>query len=270
MQKTLIILAAGMGSRFGWIKQIARIGDKGETLLDFTLQDAIHAGFTDVIYIIRKEIEEDFKNIIWNTYKDILNTEYVYQEIEEPRTKPRGTGHALSCVLPVLHSPCLLINADDYYGADSMQQASRRLENCKVDTFGMIGYILEKTLSENGSVNRGICTIEDNHLQSITETFWITRTPDGLQDRDGKNIDPQSIASMNFWMFHDHTLLHLKSEFEKWQLTAKEWEEYYVGLYCNRLIKKFSLECEVLIAQDNRYGITYKEDVEIVRKNLLG
>lgn len=151
-----------------------------------------------------------------------------------------------------------------------MQQASRRLENCKVDTFGMIGYILEKTLSENGSVNRGICTIEDNHLQSITETFWITRTPDGLQDRDGKNIDPQSIASMNFWMFHDHTLLHLKSEFEKWQLTAKEWEEYYVGLYCNRLIKKFSLECEVLIAQDNRYGITYKEDVKIVRKNLLG
>lgn len=95
----------------------------------------------------------------------------MYQEVEESRGKPRGTGHALSCALPVLTSPCLVINADDYYGADSMQQASRRLENCKVDTFGMIGHILEKTLSENGSVNRGICTIEDNHLQSITETF---------------------------------------------------------------------------------------------------
>ncbi len=270
MEKTLVVLAAGMGSRFGGIKQIAKIGDNGEMLLDFTLQDAINSGFTAVIYVIRKEIEEDFQSLIGSKYQKKLKTQYIYQEIDPTRAKPRGTGQALSLAVPLLAGPCLVINADDYYGANSMQQASKWLETCKSDTFGMVAYTLEKTLSENGTVNRGISTIEDTYLQTIDETFWISRTVDGLQDRDGKEVLPESLVSMNFWMFHNRTLAHIQSEFEKWKLSAKEWEEYYIGLYCNRLIKKFSLECEVLVAQDNRYGITYKEDVEIVRKSLMG
>ena len=145
MEKTLVVLAAGMGSRFGGIKQIAKIGDNGEMLLDFTLQDAINSGFTAVIYVIRKEIEEDFQSLIGSKYQKKLKTQYIYQEIDPTRAKPRGTGQALSLAVPLLAGPCLVINADDYYGANSMQQASKWLETCKSDTFGMVAYTLEKT-----------------------------------------------------------------------------------------------------------------------------
>ena len=269
MKKYLVVLAAGIGSRFWGVKQIAKVGLSWETLLDYTLQDAIKAWFTDVVYVIRKDIEVDFCALIGDRYANQIITQYAYQEIQEPRSKPYGTWHGLLCAKDLLDAPFLLINADDYYGLDSMMQASKWLDSCMSNEFAMVGFVLQNTLSENGGVNRGICGIEDGKLASIVETFWIQLQNWVLKDKAHNQINPEDIASMNFWMFHPDTLQALWEHFSERATQAEPTQEYFIWLYCNYLIDSGRASCDVLVAKDNWYGITFKEDLPIVRAALL-
>lgn len=271
MIKTLVVLAAGIGSRFGGIKQLAKIWPNGETLLDYTIQDAIKVWFINIVYVIRKEIEDDFRALIGAKYESELKTSYVFQEIDPLRVKPWGTGQALFCAKDVIDSPFLLINADDYYGFDSMIQASMWLDNCSSMQFAMLGFVLKNTLSEFGSVNRGVCVLDHGKLSHINEVLGVQRQSGWiLVDNRGDMVNPESIVSMNFRMFHPSLLQYLEQHFADRKYTANSWTEYYIWHYCNFLIESGRAECDVLVAKDIWYGITYKEDIGFVQKGVLG
>ncbi len=267
MKKTLIILAAWMWSRFGGIKQVAQIGERGERLLDFTIQDAIASWFTDLIHIIRKEIESDYHETISNKFDTQVKQYFVYQEIDADREKPRGVADALSCSLRILDSVCAVVNADDYYGRHSMQIMSDYLDHITADACCMVWFILWKTLSENGAVNRWVCEIDNSgYLTAIQERKWILYKDSVLQDDHGAHVDIHSIVSMNFRGFHPDYLRDL-SDFVwnfKTQNTLIHNAELPLPPYIDYKIHH-GLFCKVLSTPDQWIGITYKEDIEIAK-----
>lgn len=281
-EPTLVILAAGMGSRFGGLKQITAVDDHGHAIIDFSLYDAYRAGFRKVAFIIKHEIEEDFKNFIGKRMEKYFEVKYVYQQLEmlpegyavpEGRVKPWGTGHAVLCCKGVVDGPFAVINSDDYYGRSAYQKlydflAGDRPEN----EHAMVAYLLKNTVTENGSVARGVCQVEDGYLTGVVERTKIFKDGEnGKYTEDGETFYPLSgnvPVSMNCWAFGKTMLQQLADDFPAWldENLPKNPEkcEYFLPFVANDMIKAGKGKVKVLSCDEAWYGVTYKEDMDSV------
>lgn len=284
MKKTaLVIMAAGIGSRFGGgIKQLEPIGPSGEIIMDYSIHDALEAGFDKIVFIIRKDLEQDFKEIIGNRIEKIAPVEYAFQEINdlpegftvpEGRTKPWGTGQAILSAKDVIHEPFLVINADDYYGkegfkrlhaymVDEMDENGDKMKMC------MAGFILANTLSENGGVTRGICEVDRNgYLKKVTETYDIYRDSDRMHAATKEGVptfvSANQHVSMNMFGFPVSFLEELEKEFPKFLANVKEGDlkaEYLLPTIVDQCIRGEKAKVRLLETPDKWFGVTYKED----------
>lgn len=288
MQPTLMILAAGMASRYGSMKQTEGFGPSGETIMEYSIYDAIRAGFGKVVFIIRKEFAESFKEKFGSKLEGRVEVEYVFQELNSfvniasypNREKPWGTGHALLCAKDDIAEPLAVINADDFYGAEAFQAAFHFLNNeCNSNNFGIIGYQLDKTLSEHGTVSRGVCEVNDGgYLVAINERTKIYK--DGelvIFDDNGSlgEVNPNASVSMNFWCFHPSVFLMGMKSFMSFleQQGATEKAEFFIPLLAQDFIKISSNQIKVIPTEAQWFGVTYKEDAADVKSkidNLVG
>ncbi len=282
MKPTLLILAAGMGSRYGGLKQIDPVGTSGEAIIEYSIYDAIEAGFGKVVFVIRKSIEEAFKEKFANKFQDKIQVEYVFQELDAPvagitefphREKPWGTGHAVLVAKDVVNEPFAVINADDYYGKAAYQQMADFLTGkCAADHYSMVAYTLRNTLSDAGTVNRGICaTDKEGYLQDVVERTKIQREGDGIvyfQDENGdkQSVPDTALVSMNFWGFHPSYFDALETGFRAF--VKDNWEkpraELYIPTVVNAQLKANEIKLSVLPNDEQWYGVTYQEDKPIV------
>lgn len=287
MKKTaLVIMAAGLGSRFGeGLKQLAAVGPSGEIIMDYSIHDALEAGFNKIVFIIRKDIEAEFKEVIGNRIEKIAEVAYVYQELDklpegftkpEERTKPFGTGHAVLCCKGVVEEPFVVINADDYYGKEAFVKVHDFLvedhsESEKLQ-FCMAGFILGNTLSDNGAVTRGLCQVDENgHLKKVVETGGLVRTADGagIEKEDGtvEPTDAGVYASMNMWGFSPEMLNILEDNFVEFLQSIPEGDvkkEYLLPSIVDKQIQEGKADVSVLETKDKWFGVTYKEDKPLV------
>ena len=296
MKKTaLVIMAAGIGSRFGkGIKQLAPVGPKGEIIMDYSIHDALEAGFNKVVFIIRKDIFEEFEEIIGNRIKDQIDVEYVFQELDdlpegfevpEGRTKPWGTGQAVLCCKDVVKEPFVIINADDYYGKEAFVKLHDFLVSGedlgREFTMGMAGFILKNTLSDNGTVTRGVSVVDENGLLSqVHETTGIMMGEDGKIKCDPPNVQeveawakPESNVSMNMWAAYPEFLEFLAEDFKTFLSEVEEGDlkkEYLLPNIVDKLLKEGRVNVKVLETQDRWFGVTYQEDKEAVQKAFAG
>ena len=289
MKKTaLVIMAAGIGSRFGkGIKQLEPVGPNGEIIMDYSIHDALEAGFNKVVFIIRKDLEKDFKEVIGNRISKITEVEYAFQELDdlpagfakpEGRTKPWGTGHAILCAAEAIDgAPFAVINSDDYYGRTAFEEIYRQLtteQDGATYQYAMVAYDLYKTLTDNGHVARGICTADDqNHLVGIHERTRIENHGGQAEytEDDGATwtgLPQGTIVSMNLWGFTPSILIELKRRFlpflEDVYKTNPLKGEYFLPFVVDELLQEKKAEVTVLRSYDNWYGVTYKEDKENV------
>ncbi|MGZ3839077.1 MAG: sugar phosphate nucleotidyltransferase [Flavisolibacter sp.] len=287
MKPTLVIMAAGMASRYGSMKQIQAFGPSGETIMDYSIFDAIKAGFQKVVFIIREEFADDFKAIFEPKLKGRIETAYVYQEMDkymgdqvvpEDRKKPWGTSHAILCAKEAVNEPFAVINADDFYGNDSFRKALAFLQNeCKEDVYALIGYELAKTLSEHGSVSRGVCDVDsEDNLVAINERLKIYRENGQIvsEEPDGSKIPLPEDAktSMNFWCFHPSIFSFLEAGFKTFlhENINNLKSEYLIPFSADQFIKKGLGVIKVIPTSSKWFGVTYKEDAPIVQKSLNG
>ena len=285
MKPTLVIMAAGMASRYGSMKQIQQFGPSGETIMDYSIFDAIKAGFGKIVFIIRKDFAEDFKAIFDPKLKGRIAVEYVYQDMTAyldgvtpppDRVKPWGTSHAVLCAQPAVKEPFAVINADDFYGTDAFRKAYDFLvKDCKPDVYALIGYELANTLSENGSVSRGVCEVDsNNNLQEINERLKIYRFNGKIVYEEGDEskheVGTTSKASMNFWCFHPSIFPFLQEEFKKFlQANIKNIKsEFLIPYTADRLIKSGKVVIKVIPTDSKWFGVTYKEDAPVVKASL--
>ena len=269
---TLVVMAAGMGSRFGGCKQISPVGPNGEILLDFSVYDAIATGFTKVVFIIREENEADFRAVIGDRLSKKIEVEYVYQDtsiLPEGRKKPFGTGHAVLCCMGKVNEPFAVINADDYYGKSAFQQIYNHLKDAKGTDFAMVAFDLKNTLTDNGTVSRGICELDGDMLKSVTE---ITKIKDMKYTDDGENwteLPENTLASMNFWGFTTELFPALKADFDNFLSTADlQKDEFYLPFAADKMLKEGTATVKVLQSHDKWYGMTYREDSDSVKAAL--
>ena len=287
MNTTLIIMAAGIGSRFGeGIKQLAQMGPNGEIILDYSIHDAKEAGFNKVVFIIRKDIFKEFEEIIGNRIKEQIDVEYVFQELDdlpegfevpEGRTKPWGTGQAVLCCKDVVKEPFVIINADDYYGKEAFVKLHDFLVSGedlgREFTMGMGGFILKNTLSDNGTVTRGVSVVDENGLLSqVHETTGIVMGEDGQIKCDSEEvqewISPEDKVSMNMWAGYPEFLDFLAEDFKDFLENVEEGDlksEYLLPNIVDKLLKEERANVKVLETQDRWFGVTYKEDKETVQ-----
>ncbi len=271
---TLVVMAAGMGSRFGGLKQIEPIGPKGEALLDFSVYDAKKAGFNKVVFVIKHEIEKDFKETVGKRIEKQISVEYAFQETDmlpqgftcpEGRTKPWGTAHAVYCCRNIVKTPFAVINSDDYYGAHAFNEIYNHLKENKGD-YCMVGFRLANTLTENGTVSRGVCESENGNLKSITER---TKIIDCKYTEDDKNWVPlaeDTIVSMNMWGFTPDIFDYISEGFTEFltdNINAPK-AEYYLPSVVSALIAEDKKAVAVLSSEDKWYGVTYKADKDFV------
>lgn len=288
MNTTLIIMAAGIGSRFGeGIKQLAQMGPNGEIIMDYSIHDAKEAGFNKVVFIIRKDIFKEFEEIIGNRIKEQIDVEYVFQELDdlpegfevpEGRTKPWGTGQAILCCKDVVKEPFVIINADDYYGKEAFVKLHDFLVSGedlgREFTMGMGGFILKNTLSDNGTVTRGVSVVDENGLLSqVHETTGIEMGKDGQIKCDSEEvqewISPEDKVSMNMWAGYPEFLDFLAEDFKDFLTNVEEGDlksEYLLPNIVDKLLKEERANVKVLETQDRWFGVTYKEDKEIVQE----
>ena len=280
-------MAAGIGSRFGkGIKQLAKVGPSGEIIMDYSIHDALEAGFNKIVFIIRKDIEEEFREVIGNRIEKTAEVEYVFQDLHDlpegftcpqKRTKPWGTGQAILAAKDVLSEPFIVINADDYYGKEAYVKIHDYLVEEHQDTgkldICMAGFILENTLSDNGSVTRGICSLDDNkNLVGIAETYNIKKTAKGPavenEDKSLRMLDPKNLVSMNMWGFTRSILDEIKAGFpaflEKGLKENPMKCEYFLPAVVSKLLGEDRATVRVLESEDKWYGVTYKEDKPVV------
>ena len=285
MKPTLVIMAAGMASRYGSMKQIQQFGPGGETIMDYSIYDAIRAGFDKVVFIIRKDFADDFKAIFEPKLAGKIKTEYVYQQLDaytgefaipEERKKPWGTSHAILCAQTAVHEPFAVINADDFYGADGFVQAAKFLTTeCNEKTYALVGYQLANTLSENGSVSRGVCdTDAQGNLTGINERLKIYRKDGQMVYEEGEDqttpLPEQALASMNFWCFHPSLFSYLQEEFKTF-LGEKGQDpkaEFLIPLTADLLMKRGLITLKVLPTSAKWFGVTYKEDAPVVTESI--
>ncbi len=283
---TLVIMAAGIGSRFGGgIKQLEPVGPNGEIIMDYSIYDAMEAGFDKVIFVIRKNLEKEFKEVIGNRISKIIDVAYAYQEVDDipaqysqmfkDRTKPWGTGQAILCCKDVIDSPFLVINADDYYGKEAYKESYRYLTEQDFSNkkeICMVSFILKNTLSDNGAVTRGICKVDaDGKLLDIVETKNIEKEVSTavVKKEDGTKelLDMDSVVSMNMWGLHPEFILMLQNGFEEFLAGLKPEDqkaEYLLPTIIGDLLKKNKISVKVLKSVDKWFGVTYKEDKESV------
>lgn len=288
MKKTaLVIMAAGIGSRFGkGIKQLAPLGPNGEIIMEYSIYDALEAGFNKIVFIIRKDIEEEFREIIGNKIEKITEVAYAFQSLEElpegfekpkERTKPWGTGQAVLAAKKVLSEPFAVINADDYYGKEAYVKVHDYLVQEQPEEellhICMAGFRLGNTLSDNGSVTRGVCRIENGALTGVTETHDIFKTEKGAEARfaDGtvEELDVNCLVSMNMWGLTPAFMDMLEKGFIGFLNNLGEdslKKEYLLPVMVDHLIKEGTAKVEVLETKDTWFGVTYQEDKEIVKQ----
>ena len=273
---TLVILAAGMGSRYGGLKQIDPVDDKGHKIIDFSIYDAVRAGFGKVVFIIKREHEQDFRECIGNAVSKHIPVEYVFQELDDlpegftkpaDRTKPWGTGQAVLAAKKVIKTPFIVINADDYYGREGFKAVHEYLVNGGKSC--MAGFVLKNTLSDNGGVTRGICKMdEENNLTEVVETKDIVKTANGAE-ADGLDVDVNSLVSMNMWgltpEFLDVLEQGFKEFFEKEVPGNPLKAEYLIPIFIGELLEQGKMSVKVLKTNDTWYGMTYHEDVAAVK-----
>jgi choline kinase len=281
MQPTLLILAAGMGSRYGGLKQVDPVGPSGETIMDYSVFDAIRAGFGKIVFVIRKDIEKEFREIILPKYEGKIPIEFAFQEIDSlpegftfpaDRAKPWGTGHAVLVAKDVVKEAFAVINADDFYGPEAFETISEFLQqNTADDHFAMVGYALKNTLSDYGDVSRGICKTNDNGLlESVTERSKILSIGGwpAYMDEDGKAtyIPPAVIVSMNFWGFMPSGFAMMDKLFRQFlsERSQDPKSEFYLSSAIDELIKRGQVKVSVLQSPAQWFGVTYKEDKPLV------
>ena len=281
MKKTaLVIMAAGIGSRFGkGIKQLAPVGPNGEIIMDYSIHDALEAGFNKVVFIIRKDLEEEFRHVIGERIEKITEVEYAFQALEDlptgfekpaDRTKPWGTGQAVLAAKAVLDEPFMVINADDYYGKEAYVKVHEYLVQEQPDDgvlhICMAGFRLGNTLSDNGSVTRGVCHIENGALVGVTETHNIFKTAEGAEAREDdkvEKLDVKSLVSMNMWGLTPAFMDTLEEGFVDFLQNVEEGDikkEYLLPEMIDRLIKDGKAKVDVLETKDTWFGVTYQED----------
>ncbi len=270
----LVVMAAGMGSRFGGLKQAEPITPNGRGILDFTCFDARNAGFEEVVFIIRKDIEKDFKEIIGNRIEKKMKVSYVFQDtscLPEGRTKPFGTAHAILCCKEVVKGPFAIVNADDYYGSNAFNEIFKFLSNSKEGEYAIVAYEVGNTLSKNGTVSRGVCTIENGLLKDVVEVLKID--PEGKCEMNGKEITlaKNTPVSMNLFGFTNNLFGVLEKEYEIFKREANLLkDEFLIPSIVGKIIKQNIATVKVLTCSDRWYGITYREDLEEVKEVLNG
>jgi UTP-glucose-1-phosphate uridylyltransferase len=279
MKPTLLILAAGMGSRYGGLKQIDGIGPNNEPIIEYSIYDAIKAGFGKIVFVIRKEFDAAFREI-FDAFNDRIKIEYVYQpvnfEVEGislvERTKPWGTSHAVLVAKDVIKEPFAVINADDYYGSSSFKiMADFLARECSPSNMSMLGYILENTLSENGTVNRGVCEVDSkNNLVEVNEREKLARQGKKVEynigsDEPSGEVDPKSYVSMNYWGFHPSIFKDIEEGLHNFMIenSNSPTAEYYIPNIVSDKIKAGEIAFAVIPTNDNWFGVTYKEDKEM-------
>lgn len=278
----LVVMAAGMGSRFGGLKQITPVDQKGHIIIDFSLYDAWKAGFRKVVFIIKKEFEQVFREQIGNRMEQWFQVEYVFQELNmlpegisvpEGREKPWGTGHAIACCKGKVDAPFAVINADDFYGPGAFTAVYEHLKNLDSEKeYAMVGYRLRNTVTEHGYVSRGICEIKDGYLSGITERTKIYKNGDDARfTEDGENffdLPGNTIVSMNLWGFSAHMIDELWERFpaflkENLPINPKKCE-FFLPSVVNQQIQEQTAVVKVLPCEETWFGVTYKEDLENV------
>ena len=292
MRPTLIVLAAGMGSRYGGLKQVDPVGPSGETILDYSVYDAIRAGFGKVVFIIRRDFEQEFKDKVGAKYSGRIAVDYCYQDltdlpapyqVPEGRTKPWGTSHALRAARTCnVQEPFAVINADDFYGRDAFAKVGKFLSELEVPapagkplSFAMVAYRLDKTLSEFGSVARGICTINaEGNLDDVTEMTKIVRAGDIAENRENEaapvKLPLDSRVSMNLWGFSPELFGILEERFVKWLAVngSEPKKEWYIPSVVSELINEGAATCRALTTDSEWFGVTYKEDKPFVQQEI--
>ncbi len=289
MKTTLVIMAAGIGSRFrGGIKQLAPVGPNREVIMEYSIFDAIEAGFNKVVFVIKKDIEREFREAIGNRIEKQAEVAYVYQELSDipdrfqgkfqSRTKPWGTGQAILCCRDVVKEPFLVINADDYYGKEAYREAFHYLNQEQVPVasteqmdIGMVGFVLGNTLSDNGTVTRGVCRVGENHmLEAIRETYGIEKRGEQVYaERNGEEItlNLDAVVSMNMWALRPEFFEILEKGFSEFleRISPEEPKaEYLLPAIIGDLLLNGRAQVKVLRSKDKWFGVTYKEDKETV------
>lgn len=286
---TLVIMAAGMGSRYGGLKQIDPVGPNGEIIMEYSIYDAVKAGFSKVVFIIKKEIEDTFREVIGKKIEGFVDVEYVYQRIDnvpqgfsipEGRSKPWGTGHAVLSAKGAVNTPFAVINADDFYGAATYKLLNNFLSSNE-DTkdkykYCMVGFVIENTLTENGHVARGVCNVDKaGHLIDIHERTKIVKFGDETKYTEDEHnwtmIPKGSIVSMNTWGFNQSIFNELEDGFPTFLEKSKNnilKAEYFLPTVVDDLIKAGKADVKVLSTTDKWYGVTYQEDKPVVKKSI--
>ena len=271
---TLLVMAAGMGSRFGSLKQITPLGPHQKALLHYTVYDAVHAGFDKIVFVIRESFAQEFKDFVGKYAENLVETVYCYQSMDKlpggmppiEREKPWGTAHAIWSAKDAIHEPFAVLNADDFYGSDAFVKAHDFLaEKASDQEFGLVGYRLAATLSENGTVSRGICESDaSGHLTSVTECTKIGIAANGvIKDEDsGKILAPDDLVSMNFWAFTPKVFEEIESQFIEFYPANKDnlKSEFYIPKVVDKMIKDKKANVNVLKTDAQWFGVTYKED----------
>ena len=286
MPQTLVVLAAGMGSRYGGLKQIDPMGPSGETILDYSVFDALRAGFSKVVFIIRPDFEADFRNNVSSKFEHLVDVEYAFQTLDKlpsgwsvpaGREKPWGTTHAILCAADVVKENFAVINADDFYGQESYAVLNEELSGVDslANTFSMVGFTLRNTLSDHGSVARGVCTTSENGLLThIDEMTNLSREGSGAlytrEDGSVVNLTGDEPVSMNMWGFTPRLFDHLDRVFQEFLRTSgtELKSECFIPLTVGQLITEKHVTCKVLRSNSTWFGVTYKEDKEIVQGSI--
>jgi choline kinase len=286
IKPTLLILAAGMGSRYGGLKQIDAIGPSGETIIDYSVFDAIRAGFGKVVFVIRKNIEKEFREVFDNRFAGKIEVDYAFQELDilpdgfilpKDRQKPWGTCHAVLMAKNIINEPFAVINADDFYGADSYKKIADFLMNTSNDekTYGMVGFQLNKTMSEHGYVSRGVCELDENsYLRSVVEREkigFVNGKVTFIKDNKHYELTGNETVSMNFWGFKPDFFERAENEFISFlneHLNTPK-SEFYIPLVVNNLIYLNTYKLKVLKTSSSWFGVTYMEDKPLVISSIL-
>ncbi len=286
MKPTLLILAAGMGSRYGGLKQIEPVGKNGETIIDYSIYDAINSGLNKIVFVVRKDIEKEFRDIIGKKYEDKISVDYTFQELSDipndfnvpkGRTKPWGTGHAILCARALIDSNFAVINGDDFYGKESFQALADYLNNVdkKSNDYAIVAYKLQNTLSEHGHVSRGVCsTNSENYLKNIVEYTRIIKSGERISSIDEYDAEVElsgnEYVSMNMFGFTPEIFTHLDREFNEFLIekAGDAKSEFFIPTVVNNLIKSGIARVKALQTNSAWLGVTYQEDKEHVIKSI--
>ena len=274
MDITLVIMAAGMGSRFGGLQQAEPVTPDGKGILDFTVYDAQKAGFNKVVFIVREDMKEDFKELIGNRISKRIPVEYVIQDttiLPEGRKKPFGTGHAVLCARSAVKGPFAIVNADDYYGSNAFTELYEHLLNAKENEYAMVAYELRNTVSENGTVSRGVCKVDNGYLKTVEEVLKIDNQGNCNYEGKDTTLPLDTPVSMNLWGFTQSFFDVLDKGMKEFLATADlSKDEYLVPRVVGDLVEQGKASVKVYLTKDKWSGITYREDLPGLKEAIKG